>query len=54
MANPFLMRPQTQDASRRRAAIASLRAAQVTLPTWTELARPSLIPDAVDRDLARF
>jgi cysteine synthase len=52
MANPFLMRPQTQDASRRRAAIASLRAAQVTLPTWTELARPSLIPDAVDRDLA--
>ena len=52
MANPFLMRPQTQDASRRRAAIVSLRAAQVTLPTWTELARPSLIPDAVDRDLA--
>jgi cysteine synthase A len=52
MANPFLMRPQTQDASRRRAAIASLRAAQVTLPTWTELARPSLIPDAVDRHLA--
>src|SRR5262245_12751005 len=52
MANPFLMRPQTLDANRRRAAIASLRAAQVTLPTWTELARPSLIPDAVDRDLA--
>jgi cysteine synthase len=46
------MRPETQDAVRRRAAIASLRAAQVTLPTWTELARPSLIPDAVDRDLA--
>jgi len=52
MANCFLMRPETQDAGRRRAAIASLRAAQVTLPTWTELACPSLIPDAVDRDLA--
>ena len=52
MTSPFLMRPETRDASRRRAAIASLRAAQVTLPTWTELARPSLIPDAVDRDLA--
>src|SRR5262245_66017994 len=51
MTSPFLMRPETRDASRRRAAIASLRAAQVTLPTWTELARPSLIPDAVDHDL---
>jgi cysteine synthase len=52
MASPFLMRPEIQDTSRRRAAIASLRAAQVSLPTWTELARPSLIPDAIDRDLA--
>jgi hypothetical protein len=34
----------------RRAAIALAR--RRSLPTWTELARPSLIPDAVDRDLA--
>jgi cysteine synthase len=52
MTNPFLMRPEIQDASRRRAAITTLRAAQVTLPTWSELACPSRIPDAVDRGLA--
>jgi cysteine synthase len=53
MAKCFLMRPEIQDAGCRRAAIASLRSVvRMTLPTWTELARPSLIPDAVDRDLA--
>jgi cysteine synthase len=49
----FLIEPQIVDAERRRAAIASLRAAEVVLPTWSELADPTLIPDAIERDLAK-
>src|SRR5262245_52358948 len=51
MTHSFLIRPETRDGNRRSAAIASLRAARVTLPTWTELADPSIIPDAVGRSL---
>ena len=42
----FLIEPRIVDAARRRAAIASLRAAEVVLPTWSELADPTLIPEA--------
>ena len=41
------MRPGIVDRNRRRAAVERLRATQVTLPTWTELADPALIPAAI-------
>src|SRR5262249_30440271 len=44
MTRSFLIQPEVVDRKRRRAAIESLRRAQVTLPTWSELADPSLIP----------
>src|SRR5262249_4805747 len=57
MTRSFLIQPEVVDRKRRRAAIESLRRAQVTLPTWSELADPSLIPahcegglKSVDRD----
>jgi cysteine synthase len=37
----FLFEPEIVDANRRRAAVASLRRAQVRLPTWSELANPA-------------
>ena len=52
MTSPFLIQPEILDDARRQAAIASLRAARVTLPTWSELADPDLIPEAVERGLA--
>jgi cysteine synthase len=52
MTSPFLIPPEILDANRRRAAIASLRAARVTLPTWSELADPALMPAAIERSLA--
>jgi cysteine synthase len=39
----FLFEPEIVDPNRRRAAIASLRRAQVRLPTWSELADPSKV-----------
>jgi cysteine synthase len=51
MSTPFLIPPDVCDGGCRRAAMASLRAAQVVLPTWTELADPSRIPDSVGRRL---
>jgi cysteine synthase len=47
MTPAFLIRPQVVDAKRRRAAVAALRAARVTLPCWRELADPALIPAAI-------
>lgn len=52
MTSPFLIQPEILDANRRRAAIASLRAGGVTLPTWSELADPALMPAATERSLA--
>src|SRR5262245_7416558 len=51
MTSPFLIQPQVVDAGRRRAAVAALRAAEVTLPTWSELADPARIPAAMGASL---
>ena len=51
MTSPFLFRPEIVDANSRRAAIECLRAARVTLPTWSELADPGLIPAAIASSL---
>jgi cysteine synthase len=51
MTRPFLIQPEVMDGKRRRAAIEALRAAQVTLPTWSELADPTLIPATVASSL---
>src|SRR5262249_51359908 len=51
MTSPFLIHPEIHDDARRQAAIACLRAARVTLPTWSELADPDLIPEATGRGL---
>jgi cysteine synthase len=51
MTSSFLIRPEVVDASCRRAAVESLRAARVTLPSWRELADPVLIPAAAERTL---
>ena len=47
MTAPFLIQPEVLDAGRRRAAMECLRAARVTLPTWSELAVPALIPTGI-------
>jgi len=46
MTRSFLIQPEVVDRKRRRTAIESLRGAQVSLPTWSELADPALIPAA--------
>jgi cysteine synthase A len=46
-----LVDPDIADHKRRRAAVNCLRAAGVTLPTWSELADPGLIPGAVSSSL---
>jgi len=51
MTEPFLIRPDIVDGERRRAAVESLRAAQVTLPSWSELADPARIPSAIGSSL---
>jgi len=51
MTEPFLVRPDIVDGERRRAAVESLRAAQVTLPSWSELADPARIPAAIGSSL---
>src|SRR6266852_9098361 len=51
MTSAFLIQPEVVDGSRRRAAIEALRAARVTLPSWRELADPSLIPAAIGSSL---
>jgi cysteine synthase len=51
MTNPILMRPEVVDGNRRRAAVESLRASQVALPTWSELADPAVIPAAIGNSL---
>ena len=47
MTEPFLIRPEILDGDRRRRAVEGLRAAQVTLPSWSELADPARIPPAI-------
>jgi cysteine synthase len=51
MTEPFLIRPEVLDAERRHAAIACLRDAQVSLPTWSDLADPAHVPDAMGTSL---
>ena len=51
MTAPFLIEPEILDGERRRAAVECLRAAQVKLPTWSELADPTRIPDGVGTKL---
>jgi cysteine synthase A len=51
MTSTFLIEPEIVDAPRRRAAARALRGAHVRLPTWTELADPSLVPAAIMRSL---
>ena len=51
MTEPFLIRPDIVDGERRRAAVECLRAAQVTLPSWSELADPARIPAAIANNL---
>ena len=51
MTSPFLIQPEIVDRKRRRRAVESLRAAQVTLPTWSELADPALIPATLESGL---
>src|ERR1700738_5403088 len=46
-----LVDPDIADHKRRRAAVNCLRAAGGTLPTWSELADPGLIPGAVSSSL---
>src|SRR6266550_6632394 len=47
MTEPFLIRPEILDGDRRQRAVEGLRAAQVTLPSWSELADPARIPAAI-------
>jgi cysteine synthase len=51
MTSALLMRPEIVDRNRRRAAVESLRAARVTLPSWRQLADPSLIPRTIESSL---
>ena len=51
MTRSFLIQPEVVDRKRRRTAIESLRRAQVSLPTWSELADPALIPAACENGL---
>jgi cysteine synthase A len=51
MESPFLIRPEMLDGIRRGAAVECLRAAQVSLPTWSELADPTLISTTVASSL---
>ena len=51
MTEPFLIRPEILDGDRRRRAVEGLRAAQVTLPRWSELADPTRIPAAIVSNL---
>jgi cysteine synthase len=46
-----LVEPEIVDHQRRRAAVKCLRAAGVTLPTWSELADPALIPGTATSSL---
>ena len=45
------MRPEIIDGNRRRAAVEYLRTADVVLPTFSELADPTLIPTAIGSSL---
>src|SRR5256886_8508230 len=47
MTSPFLIQRDILNADRRHAAVKSLRAAQLTLPTFSLLADPALIPAAI-------
>jgi cysteine synthase len=51
MTEPFLIRPDIVDGGRRRAAVECLRTAQVSLPSWSELADPARIPAAIASSL---
>jgi len=51
MTEPFLIQPNIVDGERRRRAVECLRAAQVTLPSWSELADPARIPAAIASSL---
>src|SRR5215510_10097619 len=51
MTRPNLSQPEVVDRKRRQTAVESLRRAQVSLPTWSELADPALIPAARENGL---
>src|SRR5260370_16664003 len=51
MTGRFLIRPEIVDAKRRRAAIECMRTAQVSLPTWSELADPARMPALIEASL---
>ena len=51
MTGPFLIRPEIVDAKRRRRALEFMRTAQVSLPTWSDLADPAHIPAAIESSL---
>src|SRR6516225_4359482 len=51
MTEPFLIRPEILDGDRRRRTVECLRAAQVTLPSWSDLADPARIPAAIVSNL---
>src|SRR5215510_12724226 len=51
MTEPFLIGPDIVVGERRRWAVGCLRAAQVTLPSWSELADPARIPAAIASSL---
>ena len=51
MTGQFIIRPEILDRDRRQAAVECLRASRVTLPTWSELADPALIPSRIESSL---
>src|SRR5436305_2018468 len=51
MPGSFLIEPGIVDAARRQAAVAHLRAARVSLPTWKQLADPTRISPEIDKHL---
>src|SRR6266404_6495808 len=51
MTGRFFIRPEIVDAKHRRAAIECMRTAQVSLPTWSELADPARMPALIETSL---
>jgi cysteine synthase len=51
MTGQFIIQPEIFDGDRRRAAVECLRTARVSLPTWSELANPALIPTGIASSL---
>jgi cysteine synthase len=51
MTSSFAIQPEIVDGGRRRAAVESLRALGLTLPTWSELAHPEQISSTIGNSL---